>query len=229
MALATINQSCKIVGSSMELYLFPYAGPFTGTGSTSLTAALTAMYALLYTTPATKTGLIGTQWALLDSSGVSFKYKADVVDADTNALGKVPAGYGPPEITIDGQLIDVNADHIFDIFSATANEEVPTAASSSVYGSKAVAIGSARRVQYLSGIIRWLSPTVTGGPVTAWDHIVLPCLTITPEVDLKLNRKDNTVAKFTFRVLPDLTILSPDSNGAVAGFIDTATAAATHA
>jgi len=224
MALATINQSCKIVGSSMELYLFPYpSGGYTG----GLAGALTAMYTNLYTTPASKTGVIGSQWALLDGSGVSFKYKADVIDADTNALGKVPAGYGPPEITVDGQLIDINADHIYDIFSSTSGEEVATTASSTVYGSKAVAIGSARRVQYLCGIIRWLSPTVTSGPVTAWDHILLPCLTITPEVDLKLNRKDNTVAKFTFRVLPDLTILSPDSNGAVAGFIDTATAPAT--
>lgn len=224
MSLASITQGCKITGTSMQLYLFAY--PTAGYTGTGLAGKLADIYQNVYTTGKTGDPIL-EQWALLDSNGVNFKYKADTIMVDTNNLGKIPAGYGPPEITIEGNCVDADAAHMKDILSSTSGEILGTSAAAGVYGSSAVAFGSARRVAYYGAIIRWLSPTVTTGTATAWDHIVIPRLAINPEMDLKFNRKDATLAKFAFMVLPDATIVSPDSTAAVAGFYDSATAPAT--
>ena len=222
MALASINQSCKITGTSMQLYLYPYVAP-TGT---TLTAQLASLYSNIYTSGKTGTPTI-PQWALLDSTGCNFKYKSDMISVDTNFLGKVPAGFGPPEITMEGVCVDINADHLKDILGATTNELVTETATSTLYGSLAVAMGSQRRVAYYGAIVRWLSPTVVTGTDVAWDHLVIPRLVINPELDLKFNRKDPTVAKFNFMIIPDATILSADSGGAVSAIYDTATTPST--
>jgi len=220
MALTTINAGFEKTGKG-NLYLA--AAPTTDPGgSTTILATITGYYAKFYADGTTRKTLTGgvLPWANLDSSGLNVKIKQNTVEVDPNNGSKHPIGIIDTEMSGEITFLDCDPAHLADAFSCTAAELQAFAAASGKAGRKTVLLGGQSILLKYTALYRMPS-LITG----EYDHWLFPRIVISPDIDLKLSKKDAISCKLRFTAQPDIYALNADGFGEMA-FADVADAVA---
>jgi hypothetical protein len=206
MSLATMLQSKRIVGPA-QVYLVTYpTGGYTG-GSDAL--KLTALKALFFSDSATDACRLVTPSAYsdMDASGVQIKLKQGSVEFDSNLAGKYKLSSGPTEGSVTFQFKDLDSLHMIDAFSALTGDIFTTAAGASIAGRKTVRLGSQTNPLFVAAMIRYTSElNVVGGTAPEYNYILCPYCSMSPDLDIKIDKKSAATAKIQLELICDYSL-----------------------
>jgi len=221
MALTSINGNFEKVGTG-QLYLV--AAPSADPGAGTLSSTSEGYYGLFYTTPADKKTLKGgvLPYCSLTADGVAQKITPSVVEFDHNNGPKTKKLAGIEEASVEFSFFDVDANHLKDAFGLAAGDLLAIAAGAGVAGRKIAAIGANVNYTNVAALYRMPSVQVPG----EFDHFLWPLANITPELDVKMNKKDAYTVKMTLSLRESPFMTNAAGNGIIM-LADTADAART--
>lgn len=185
------------------LYLLPV--PATLPTGASLQAKIQAYFDLFISV---------TGWDELDASilpyanitadGLQAKFKQNQIIGESNAQAKHPIGIEDLEATADFTIIDVDPKKFADLFSLDTDEFLSIAASSSAPGYDIAALGGQTVPRRYIAMWRAADGVVPG----EYEMFLWPRVTISPDTELKLNKKDRVEGKFTLTAEEDFNVLN---------------------
>jgi hypothetical protein len=221
--LSSLNQSKKIAGVAQVYLVARPTGGYTG-GTDAL--RVTNLKSQFFTDAATDACrvLIPSIQFDLDASGVEIKLKQNSIEFDPNAGSKYKAMNAPSEATVSWTFKDMDAGKIMDAFSCVAGDQFTTAAATGVAGRKTVMIGRQGSPLEVAILVRYPAGTVSAGGVAEFQNIYIPYATMTPDWDIKLDKKNLAVCKLSATAICDMSLIGSAAMPPVA-LIDDVTAA----
>ena len=139
---------------------------------------------------------------VVDASGIELKFKQNPIEFEGNAGGKYKAMNGPSELQVSWAFKDIDANKIIDAFSAVAGDVFSTTAGTGIAGRKTVMVGRQGAPLKVAILVRY--PSVIAGE---FEHIYVPCATMDPAWDIKLDKKSVAVAKVTASAITDMSLM----------------------
>jgi len=204
--LGTLNQSKRIVGPA-QVYLAAYpAGGYVG-GSDAL--KVTALKALFFSDSATDADrvLIPSAYSDIDATGIEIKIKQNAVEFDPNIGSKYKVANAPSEATITWSYKDIDANKLIDAFSAVAGDTFTTTAATGVAGRKTIILGRQSTPLFVAILIRYPSEIISAGGVPEYRNVYIPYATLTPDLTLKIDKKNASVLKVVATAICDMSLI----------------------
>jgi hypothetical protein len=217
--LGSLASSKKISGVA-QVYLAAHpSGGYTGADDTAKMKTLKALFFSDSATDACKV-VTASIYSDIDASGVDVKIKQAPIEYDPNAGSKYKAANGPSECTVTWSFKDLDANKLVDAFSAVAGDIITTTAGSGIAGRKTVYVGRQGTALEVAIMIRF--PSEYAGE---FRHIFIPYATMSPDWEIKLDKKSLAVVKCVATAICDWSLLGSNAIPPVA-LIDEVTAAA---
>lgn len=203
--LGTIKQSKRISGPA-QVYLV--AHPAAGYTGVDDTARMKTLKALFFSDSATDACRVVTASVYSDiaAAGVDVKIKQTPIDFDPNAGSKYKAANGPSECTVTWSYKDADANKIMDAFSAVAGDLITTVAGISIAGRKTVYLGRQGTALEVAIMIRY--PSEISGE---FGHIFVPYATISPDWEVKLDKKNVATVKCVATGICDWSLIGSNA------------------
>lgn len=204
--LGSINQLKKITGSA-NVYLAAYpSGGYTGATDA---LRVTNVKSLFFSDAATDADrvLIPSVYSDIDASGIEIDIKQTPVEFDPNSGPKYKAANGPTEVTVKWKFKDVDANKIMDAFSGLTGDLFTTTAATGVAGRKTVLLGRNSAPLYVAMLVRYPTSTISAGGVTEFQNVYVPFATITPDWQIKLDKKSVATVNLSASAIGDMTLI----------------------
>lgn len=204
--LGTLNQSKKIIGPA-QVYLAAY--PTAGYVGATDALRVTNLKSLFFSDSATDAcrTLIPSVYSDIDATGIEIKLKQGAIEYDPNMGSKYKASNAPSECTVSWSYKDLDANKLIDAFSAVAGDTFTTAAAAGVAGRKTIILGRQSVPLTVAMLIRYPSEIISAGGVPEFRNIYIPMATITPDWDIKLNKKSVATVKVTATAICDMSLI----------------------
>jgi hypothetical protein len=204
--LGVLNQSKKIFGPGQVYLVARPAGGYTGGTDALRIADVKSLFYSDSATDACRT-LIPSPYSDITATGIDVKLKQNPIEFDPNMGGKYKAGNGPSEVTVTWTYKDMDANKIMDAFSAVTGDTLTTVAATGVAGRKSVLIGRQGAPLEVAICVRFPVNTVSAGGVQEFQNIFVPYATITPEWELKVDKKELVTCKLTATGICDMSLI----------------------
>ena len=216
MSLSSAASSFRRVGPG-QIFLAP--APTVSTGFTTEEG----YYGLFYQTAANKVALLAAMapWANIDNTGLDLKIKASTVKFDPNIGPAVEVVTGIESATAEITFFDVDPPHLVDIFGSQAGDLIAVAAGTGAAAPGTPITGVAARNIALLGpqsynipycvLYRMQSMNTPG----QFFHYLFPNVILTPDLDIKMSKKDEMKAKLTFQLMCSPFLMNSAGYGVV--------------
>jgi hypothetical protein len=205
----TISSVYKRIGAG-DIYLAAYP---TTMVATTLTTILDTYYAIFYDDGVAKKAIKSGTKRLCEttSAGLSLKIKSGSVEFEPNNSPKQKLGTGVEDATGEFSFYDADPAHLAFLFGVDSTQLLDIAPGTGKAGRMiaAMAAGVANSNSCFTVMFRMPSVLIP----SEYDHVLIPCCRINPELDLKLSRKDKVEAKATLSIVPDTYALGADGTG----------------
>jgi len=187
MATASITNAIRI-GTKAKLFLVPAPATYSGDAK----AIALAVTDLIYTTAGKKSGSTKVQpWGNADENGWQLKVTTNTQEADTQLGSKRIVGVESVDVEFSGNIYDFDIDHLSDIFSKAAGDQIATAAAAGEAGRTALGVGSEAYLTDYAICMQLPSKEFAG----AFDHIILPATNLVAKQDNKISKKEKLALK----------------------------------
>jgi hypothetical protein len=147
----------------------------------------------------------------IDNSGLDLKIKASTVKFDPNNGPATELVTGIDAATAEITAFDVEPTHLVDMFGSQASDLVTVAAATGVAARKIALLGPQSWNVPYCGLYRMPSQNVPG----EFFHYLFPNLLMTPDLDIKMSKKDEMKAKLTFQLMCSPYLLNSAGFGVV--------------
>jgi len=200
-----------------QIYLVP--APNVATGFTSEEG----YYGLFYQNPANKVALLAAMlpWINLDNTGLNLKIKSSTVKFDPCLGPAVEVVTGIESAQAEVTMFDVDPPHLVDIFGSQAADLIAVAAGTGATAPGTPLTGVAARNIALLGpqsynlpysvLYRMQSMNTPG----QFFHYLFPNVILTPDLDIKMSKKDEFKAKVTMQLMCSPYLMNSAGYGVV--------------
>ena len=223
--VGTLNQSKKIAGPAQVYMVMRPSGGYTGADDTAKMKTLKALFFSDSATDACRV-LTASVYSDLEASGVEVKLKQSAIEFDPNMGSKYKAMNAPSECTVTWTYKDLDANKLIDAFAALAGDTITTTAGVGIAGRKTVYVGRQGAPLEVAILVRYPSVITSAGSVAEYQHIFVPYATITPDWDIKLDKKNLAVVKCSATAVADMSLIGSQPMPPIA-LVDDITAAGT--
>lgn len=223
--VGTLNQSKKIAGPAQVYMVARPSGGYTGADDTAKMKTLKALFFSDSATDACRV-LTASVYSDLDASGIEVKLKQNAIEFDPNMGSKYKAMNAPSECSVTWSYKDMDANKIIDAFAALAGDTITTAAGTGVAGRKTIYVGRQGAPLEVAILVRYPSVYTSVGNVAEYQHIFIPYATVTPDWDIKLDKKNLAVVKMVATAVADMSLIGSQVMPPIA-LVDDITAAGT--
>lgn len=207
MAIATLNRNA-IQNSPGQIFLL--AAPTTVVGTTP-SAIVKELYGKFYTDGDIRSTLTTTTpWAAIDKAGYKDKITAKEIKVELNDSPEEVIGYEVIDYEADLTIVDVDAQHMKDVLSASAAEVLTTVASATQAGRDTLIGGGQRYPNDYMLLYRFPSKKAPG----EFNNILVPICNFTLKTDRENSKSKARELKINIRakacyLLPDPTTGMP--------------------
>lgn len=204
--LGVLNQSKKIAGPA-QVYMVPRpSAGYTGADDTAKMKNVCSQFFSDSSTMALRT-LTPSVYADLDASGIDIKVKQNAIEFDPNMGSKYKAMNAPAELSVTWSFKDLDANKIMDAWSAVSGDTITTTAATGIAGRKTVYVGRQGAPLEVAILVRYPTSTVSAGGVAEFQNIFIPYATVTPDWELKFDKKNLVVCKLTATAIADMSLI----------------------
>lgn len=202
MAIATLNRNA-IQNSPGQIFLL--AAPTTVVGTTPATI-VKELYGKFYTDGDIRSALTSaTPWAALDKSGYKDKISAKEIKVDLNDSPEEVIGWEVIEYEAELTILDVDAQHMKDVLSASAAQVLTLAASATQAGRDTLIGGGQRYPTDYMLLYRYPSKKCPG----EFNNILLPRCDFALKTDRENSKSKARELKINIRAKAFSLLLDP--------------------
>ena len=140
----------------------------------------------------------------ITADGLQAKFKQNRLQGESNNQSKHDIGIEDLEATADFTLIDVDPKKFADLFALDTDEMISGAASSTAPGFDIAALGGQTVPKRFVALWRAADGNISG----EFEMFLWPRVTISPDTELKLSKKERVEGKFTLTAEEDFNVLN---------------------